>query len=81
MDHGLQSIRLLCPWSFPGKNTRVGCHFLFQGNLPDQGLNLHLLCLLHGRWILYPYHHLGSTTIKLLENTVVTLGLGRDNLT
>ena len=20
---------------FPGKNTRVGCHFLLQGNLPD----------------------------------------------
>ena len=26
--HGLQSIRLLCPWDFPGKNTGVGCHFL-----------------------------------------------------
>ena len=22
---------LLCPWNFPGKNTRVGCHFLLQG--------------------------------------------------
>ena len=22
--------RLLCPWDFPGKNTRVGCHFLLQ---------------------------------------------------
>ena len=22
---------LLCPWSFPGKNTGVGCHFLLQG--------------------------------------------------
>ena len=22
--------RLLCPWNFPGKNTGVGCHFLFQ---------------------------------------------------
>ena len=21
---------LLCPWSFPGKNTGVGCHFLLQ---------------------------------------------------
>ena len=26
--HGLQPIRLLCPWDFPGKNTGVGCHFL-----------------------------------------------------
>ena len=42
--HGLQSIRLLCPWDFPDKNTGVGCHFLLQGILPTQGLNP---CLLH----------------------------------
>ena len=24
--HELQSSRLLCPWDFPGKNTRMGCH-------------------------------------------------------
>ena len=30
-SHGLQPSRLLCPWGFPGKNTRVGFHFLFQG--------------------------------------------------
>ena len=23
-----------CPWDFPGKNTRVGCHFLLQGISP-----------------------------------------------
>ena len=40
---GLQPTRLLCPWDFPGKNTRVGCHFLLQGILPTQGLNPHLL--------------------------------------
>ena len=22
--------RLFCPWDFPGKNSRVGCHFLLQ---------------------------------------------------
>ena len=27
---GLQPTRLLCPWSFPGKNTGVGCHFLLH---------------------------------------------------
>ena len=26
--HGLQPTRLLCPWDFPGKSTRVGCHCL-----------------------------------------------------
>ena len=25
------SLLLLCPWNFPGNNTRVGCHFLLQG--------------------------------------------------
>ena len=28
--YGLYPARLLCPWDFPGKNTGVGCHFLFQ---------------------------------------------------
>ena len=26
--HGLQPTRLLCPWDFPGKSARVGCHCL-----------------------------------------------------
>src|SRR5574337_797045 len=30
---------LLCPWNFPGKSTRVGCHFLLQGIFPTQGSN------------------------------------------
>ena len=28
--HGLQPARLLCPRDSPGKNTGVGCDFLFQ---------------------------------------------------
>ena len=28
--HRHQPIRLLHPWDSPGKNTRVGCHFLLQ---------------------------------------------------
>ena len=39
--------RLLCPWNFPDKNTRVRCHFLLEGIFLTQGSNLHLLCLLH----------------------------------
>ena len=35
---GLQPPRLFCPWDSPGKNTRVGCHFLLQGILPDPGI-------------------------------------------
>ena len=36
--HGLQPTRLLHPWDFPGKSTRVGCHcllwilFVFNSN-------------------------------------------------
>ena len=44
--YALQPIRLLCAWDFLGKNTRVGCHFLFQGIFPIQGLNPCLLFLL-----------------------------------
>ena len=33
--HGLWPARLLCPWDFPGKNTEVGCHFLFRGIFPN----------------------------------------------
>ena len=33
--------------NFPGKNTGVGCHALFQGIFTTQELNPHLLCLLH----------------------------------
>ena len=47
--HGLQPARLLCPWNLPGKNTRVGCHFLLQGIFPTQKSNPHLLHLLHWR--------------------------------
>ena len=46
----------------PGKNivAGVGCHALLQGIFPTQGLNLHLLWLLHCRWIFYPLSHVGS---------------------
>ena len=30
--------RLLCPWNFSGKNTRVGCHFPSPGDLPNPGI-------------------------------------------
>ena len=36
--HGLQPARLLYPWDSPGKNTRVGCHALLQGTLPNPGI-------------------------------------------
>ena len=38
--HGLEPVRLLWPWDSPGKDTGVGCHFLFLpslGDLPSAG--------------------------------------------
>ena len=36
---GLQPIRFLCPWDFPGKNMGVGFHSLLQGIFLTQGWN------------------------------------------
>ena len=51
--YGLLPARLLCPWDSPSKNPEVGCHVLLQGIFPTQGSKLHLVQLLHCRWILY----------------------------
>ena len=37
--YGLQPTRLLCPWDFPGKSTRVGCHHLLHNINYDQNGN------------------------------------------
>ena len=47
VSDSLRSHGSLCPWSFPGKNTGVGCHSLLQATFLTQSSNLHLLCLLH----------------------------------
>ena len=57
---GLQTVRLLCPWDFPGKNTGVGYHFLLQRIFLTQGWKPSLLSLLNWRQILYQLRHLGS---------------------
>ena len=49
--------KLLRPWDFQGKSTRVGCHFLLQGIFPTQGLNPGLS---HCRQMLYHLSHQGS---------------------
>ena len=45
--YGLWPARLLYPWDYPGKNTRMGCHALLQGIFPTQGSNSNLLCLMY----------------------------------
>ena len=56
--------RLLCPWDFLGKTTGVGCHFLLQGIFPTQGVNSHLLQLLHWQANSLPLHHPRNPTRK-----------------
>ena len=52
--HGLQPIRLLCPWDSPGK---LPCSR--QRIFPTQGLNLQLLNVSYiRRWVLYHQCHL-----------------------
>ena len=55
--HGLKPTRLLHPWDFPGRSTRVGCHCLLQGIFQTQGWKLGVL---HCRKILYCLSHQGS---------------------
>ena len=54
--YGLEPIRLLCPWDFPGKNTGGGCHALLQSIFTTQGS--YASCI--GRRVLYHQCHLGS---------------------
>ena len=49
--HGLQPVKLLCPWNSPGRNTGVGIYSLLQGIFLTQILNLGLL---HCRQIFLP---------------------------
>ena len=65
--HGLQPARLLCPWDFPGKNTRVVCPFLLQETFPTQGFNP---CPQRCKRILYQLSHQGSP--KCLRQQEIT---------
>ena len=58
--HGLQPIRLLCPWNSPSKNTGVACHSLLQEIFLTQGLNPGLL---HCRQTLYRLNRQGKPLI------------------
>ena len=64
--YGLYPTRLLCLRNSPGVNTGVGCHSLPQGIFLIQESNLHLLHLLHCRWLLY--HCTPSETLRRLPN-------------
>ena len=50
---GLLPAKLCCPWDFPGKNTRVACHFPTPGDIPEPGLKPVSCVSSIGRWIFY----------------------------
>ena len=74
--HELQATGLLCPWDFPGKNSGVGCHFLLHGIFPTQGLNSHLLSLLHWQPDSSPPSHLGSPEVLKFPSITKLLSQG-----
>ena len=51
--HGWLPTRPLCPWDFSGKNARVSCHFLLQGesSRPKDWTHVSWVSCF-GRWIL-----------------------------
>ena len=57
--------RLLCPWDFPGKNTRVGFHFFLQGIFLTQGSKPHLL---HWQADSLPLSYQGSPSLSLTSS-------------
>ena len=65
---GMVACQLLYPWDSPGKNTGVGCHFLFQGTSPTQGQNPGLL---HWQMDSSALSHLGSPQVQEPESKLV----------
>ena len=60
--HGLWPTRLLCPWNFLGKNTGMGCHFLFRGSFRPRD-RTHVSCVLLWPAESLTLHHLGSQAV------------------
>ena len=69
-SHGLQPVRLLCPWNSPAKNIGVGSHSLLQRIFLTQGSNPNLL---HWQVDSLPLSHQGSPSFWLLFWLPLTL--------
>ena len=59
--HRQQPTRLPCPWDSPGKNTGVGCHFLFQCRKVKSESEVAQSCP-----TLSPYRFVSNTCQKIL---------------
>ena len=70
--HGLEPVRLLCPWDFPGKSIGVSSHFLLQGIFLTHGSSPCLLHLLLWQVDSLPPRPLGSPKYAVFD-AIVTL--------
>ena len=66
--YALLPARLLYSWDFPGKNAKVGCHFLFQWISPTQDQTRVACISCTGRQILYCW----TTRNLSIENRLLT---------
>ena len=63
----------------PGKNTEVGCHTFLWGIFLTQGLNRHLLCLLHWQAGSLPLAPPGKSNTLLTKYFLKLSSLGVGN--
>ena len=77
--HELQPARLLCPWGFPGKNTRGGCNFLLQAYnsiiiifLTDTA---HFMYVTHSWKYVYKQILENGITLETLWQTLISIGM------
>ena len=81
--HGLEPIRLLSPWDFPGDSAGVDCHFLLQGIFPTQELNPGVP---HCRQMLYLWatreapRRVGLTLIRLEKHWIENENLSQGQI-
>ena len=65
--------QVLLPWDFPGKNTRMGCHFVLQWNFLTQRSNQCLLWPLRWEADSLLLSHLGSEIYDTVLLIIVTM--------
>ena len=54
--HALQPTRLLCPWDFSGKSTRVGCHCLLRSTQQTASIFFYEILRKATWWIRFKYN-------------------------
>ena len=64
-----------CPWDFPGKNTGMGCHSLFQEIFPNPGMKPMSLAypVLGVRFFTTMYHPISVSRLGLGQSLVMEM--------